>query len=94
MRHAEPGAAEALEELPTHLQQGLRLYIERGITLGSFLAACVENNLLAASTRAHDDATLLALPAIMRWLYTYAFSAAWGSPEKREAWQRERRAER
>lgn len=91
MTGIEPGGIEALDELPENLRDGLRRYVEHGVKPGGFLCACIENDLLTASTSAHDDATLLALPTIMRWLYTFVFSGAWGSKTKREAWQRQQR---
>lgn len=91
MTGVEPGGIEALDELPESLRDGLRLYIEHGVTPGGFLCGCIENDLLTASTSAANDETLLALPTVMRWLYTYAFHQAWGSKTRREAWQRQQR---
>jgi hypothetical protein len=80
-----------LERLPPNFRAGLRLYIEQGVTPGSFLTACLDNDLIGAVVRA-DPVSIVELPVLMRWIHNYMPSAAWGSPDKRLAWQNDHRA--
>ena len=77
---------DALARVPLNLQFGLKVYIEKGVEPGSFLVACIENDLVAAVSIASDQ-TLGELRAAVQWLYNHAPSEAWGSKEKRIAWQ-------
>ena len=63
----------------------LRLYIDRGVPPGSFLAAVLENNLKEAVSRA-DDRNMHNLPAYVGYLYNEAPMQCWGSPAKVGAW--------
>ena len=72
-------------DLPEHMRDGMRLYIERGIAPGSFLRAVLSNDLMGAMGRA-DDVNLKALPAYGRFLYNEAPSLCFGSPEKVADW--------
>jgi hypothetical protein len=54
---------------------------------GDFLEAVLCNNLKEAVGRA-DDTNLPALPSLVGWLYNFAPSSAWGSPEKVTSWLR------
>lgn len=76
---------EARKVALDHLLEGLRLYVDRGVVPGSFLTACIDNNLSDAVARA-DAISALALVDVVRWLYNDAPSPCWGSPEKRAAW--------
>jgi len=71
--------------LPEHMQDGMRLYIERGVQPGSFLRAVLSNDLMGALGKA-DDVNINALPAYGSFLYNEAPSLCWGSPEVVSAW--------
>lgn len=89
MIRAPAALREAIDRhLPANLREGMLRYIEHGIRPGGFLCACIDNNALEASTRAHDKPTLLALPDIMRFLFNDAPPHCWGSKKVREAWER------
>jgi hypothetical protein len=68
--------------IPEHMMTG---YIERGVPVGDFLTAVLENNLSEACGRADDD-NLENLPAYVAYLYNEAPSPCHGSPEKVRAW--------
>jgi hypothetical protein len=70
--------------LPTHLQEGMRRYIEHHIETGSFLRAVLENDFEQACFRA-DAGSLHELPHIAFWLRK-APREAWGSPMAVKAW--------
>lgn len=73
------------DRLPEHMQDGARLYIERGIEPGGFLTAVLENNLTAAFGRA-DGTNKLRMQDWVEWLYWDIPSPAWGSKEKVTQW--------
>lgn len=52
---------------------------------GDFVMACFRNDLVQAATRA-DPSNLVALPAIMRFIYNELPSICWGSEAKVDAW--------
>lgn len=72
--------------IPHHLQDGLRRYALDGDPVGSFLTACIDNDLREAVSRG-DDASLAGLKPIVQFLYNYAPAPCHGSRAKREAWQ-------
>jgi len=72
--------------IPEHLVEGLDAYINYGRNTGSFLQAVLCNDLRDAVNRA-DDAALMALPAILGWLYWEAPGQCWKSAENVEAWR-------
>jgi len=78
------------DALPEHMRDGAKLYIERGIEPGSFLAAVLANDLVGAASRA-DHININALKAWAMWLYSDCPSQAWGSREKVAAWIETRR---
>jgi hypothetical protein len=71
--------------LPEHMRDAMKLYLEDRISPGSFLRAVLENNLSEAVSRA-DHINLGYLSNIVSFCYNDIPSAAWGSPEKVEAW--------
>ena len=75
--------------IPPHMIGGLRRYIENGIKPGSFLCAVLRNDLCEAVLRA-DDVNRRALWQFVAFLYDYAPIPAWGSPEKFDAWIKQR----
>lgn len=70
----------------------LKNYVLLGWPQGSFLTACIENDLLHAISHA-DAAALSALKGIVQFLYNYCPGPCWGSREKRLAWQAKRGAQ-
>ena len=70
-----------VSKLPVHLQPGMTRYLERGLPTGSFLRACLENNLVSAVALA-DDISLGRIYDITRWLHNECPPSAWGSREK------------
>lgn len=73
------------DDLPEHMQDGMRLYIERGIEGGSFMMAVLCNDLMGACGRA-DHINRERLFDYCNFLYNEAPSSCWGSSEKVEAW--------
>lgn len=64
-------------------------YLLRGEIDGGFLQAVLENNLASAVCRA-DDRSLLHLQNIVKAIYNYVPSRAWGSPAKVNQWVKDR----
>lgn len=77
---------DGLRLVPFHLRDGLEGYILRGVPVGSFLTACIENDLLGAVNRA-DPSSLAGLKGIMQFLYNFTPGPCWGSAARRKAWQ-------
>ena len=73
------------EILPEHMQDGMRLYIERGIEGGGFLTAVLCNDLMGALGKA-DSINRHALFDYGNFLYNEAPASCYGSPEKVAAW--------
>lgn len=73
--------------IPPRLLAALQLYISSARPVGSFLRACLENDLTRAVIRADPEA-MVALPLIVRWMYDVAPGNAWGSPELVARWLR------
>lgn len=77
---------------PTHLQNSLRDYIDRGIPQGGFLYHVLCNDLEAAVLRATDE-ELLFLRALIQWVQTCVPEAAWGTEAKYLRWVQEHPAQ-
>jgi len=73
--------------LPQHMHDGVRRYITRGIRPGAFLTAVLENNLMAAFTRA-DDINLIYMRSWAEFLYNLPKNM-WGSRAKVNAYVKE-----
>jgi len=73
------------KQLPSGLQDGMKLYVEEGMGAGHFLTACLENDLSKAVSRA-DDKNINLLRDIVMWLYWEVPSACWGSQDKVANW--------
>lgn len=71
--------------LPEHLRPGAIRYIEGGIKPGSFLTAVICNDLQMAVGHA-DEASLAALPEIVRFFYNELPGNCWGSKKIMKAW--------
>ena len=71
--------------VPAHMHDGIRNYVQHGIPGGSFLDACLKNDLWQACNRA-DNINAYQLQNIMRFLDQHAPQGCWGSREKVEQW--------
>lgn len=76
-------------EVPTHLHDGLVLYLLNHVRPGSFLRAVLENDLRNAFGRA-DAVSARMMPEIMRFLYEFASIGAWGTEDIVTAWLAEK----
>jgi len=74
--------------LPPKFQPGLQNYMRDGVPPGDFLQAVLEDRLFEAMGRA-DDESVHMLKGLCTWIYSYAPSMAWGSPEKCARWSAE-----
>ncbi len=72
--------------LPEHIQEGVRLYIERGVLPGDFLQAVICNNLKESFAYA-DNTNCARMYDIVSFFYLHAPSISWGSEKKMKAWE-------
>jgi hypothetical protein len=72
-------------DVPPTLHSGLVEYVAARRPTGSFLRACLENDLREACVRA-DDVNRWHLVDIVKCLNAFVTSECWGSPEKVAAW--------
>jgi hypothetical protein len=79
-----PGAA-ALRRVPEHLRGGLLRYLHEHIPTGGFLSSVLSNDLVGAVARG-DPASLAGLVPLVLFLCNHAPAAAFGSPERVQAW--------
>ena len=81
--------AERLEEgrhlIPAHMWDAVTNYYLHGYAPGSFLTAVLCNDLMGAFSRA-DDENAAAMQGWVRFLYNYAPSGTFGSPDRFHAW--------
>lgn len=73
------------ETIPTYTLETIGAWISDARPTGGFLHAVLCNDLKEAVKRA-DDANIIALPLIVAYLYSYAPSACWGSPQRVADW--------
>ncbi len=71
--------------IPSHMHAGVTTWIENGIATGSFLMAVLRNDLMQAAQVA-DHVNGDHLKQWTQFLYNYAPSECFGSPETVEAW--------
>lgn len=83
---------DGLPNLAERFREPLRAYLMRGADPGSMLRGCLENDFVAAVCNAHAS-DIADLPAIARFIYNCIPGVAWGSRERREAWERQGGAE-
>lgn len=76
--------------LPEHMREGFARYIEKHVPMGDFGMAVLSNDLKEACIRA-DNINRVRLFETVQWLYNYAPSQCWGSPDKVAAWLGERK---
>lgn len=74
-----------VQRIPEHTLSSLIRYIEERTITGGFLDAVLCNDLKGACSRA-DSYNQPVIFEIVYFLYNYAPSACWGSPEKVDAW--------
>lgn len=82
--HLQEKLAE--RSIPDHLWPGLLAYFTQRRPVGSFLTACLENNLKDAMLRAADPSTVAAIKGIVEFLCWHAPWTSWGSPDAVHAW--------
>tara|TARA_R110000751_G_scaffold174849_1_gene281150 strand:- start:157 stop:462 length:306 start_codon:yes stop_codon:yes gene_type:complete len=83
------GIANGISEVT---MDSLRRYIESGVEPGGFLTAVLENRLHESLMRA-DANNLRHIKEIISWVYWYAPSDCWGSPEEVDEWLAEDNSE-
>jgi len=71
--------------LPEHMQEGAKLYVERGIEPGGFMRCVLENSLVDAAAKA-DSINRKHLFEWATWLYSNCPSEAWRTAAKVDAW--------
>lgn len=79
--------------LPSHMREGARRYIEKGIIPGEFLAYIFANDFVHAAAHA-DEINKSRLYDYAKFLYFEAPIGCWGSLDKMKAWAVERIKER
>jgi hypothetical protein len=80
------------QQVPTHLRDGLRNYIECHVEVGHFLTAVLSNDLCNAVGHG-DPESIATLAQLVRWLYNEAPGPCWGSPEAVREWLAPRQQE-
>lgn len=76
---------EAFSFVPEHTRSTLINYIENGWSTGGFVNAVLSNDLKGAFGKV-DHINSQHVGSIVAWLWNYAPSTCWGSPEKVTAW--------
>ena len=71
--------------IPVNIIESLRRYADNHIKPGSFVLACLQNDLQMAIRRA-DEASLAALPDLVNYLVNRLPYNCWGSREQVEDW--------
>lgn len=79
--------------IPEHMREALRRYVEDGIQPGSFLTAIIRNDLCEAVNRA-DDTNLPLIKLYVQWFYNEAPGTCWHNRENMTEWMRARAAEK
>lgn len=79
-------ATNALARVHRRYRGGLQRYVDDKIRPGGFLVAVLRNDLQDALARVDDDITAEQLRVLVRWVYQYVPSHAWGSKDRVEAW--------
>lgn len=76
--------------LDAQWRSGLQHWLWNGIEPGSFLTACLRNNLRDAAACAGPGAWEK-LPALINWMHFELPGASWGSADITNAWRRSKR---
>lgn len=69
--------------LPEHLRDGMRRYVEDGVEPGSFLRACLRNDLKWSFHAAQNPADII---GVVRFLYNEAPGECWGDTTAVRTW--------
>ena len=79
--------AEFMNEIkiPPYTRADIDRYIEKGVITDRFLCSILENKLKQSYQNA-DEANLVAIPAIVSYLYNNAPAGCWGSPDIVAKW--------
>lgn len=80
-------SAERLALAPAHLREGLRAYLEDGRPTGDALWCVLADRPFSECAARLDDDAIAGARGLAQFLYNYAPSEAWGSPEKVAAWR-------
>jgi len=73
------------DKIPITTLNAINNYVTHGIPPGRFVRAVLENRLVGAY-HAADNRNLVAIPAIVSYLYNKVPSNCWGSPEAVRDW--------
>ena len=73
--------------IPAHMREGVKLWIEKGVLPGDFLAAFLRNDLKETFVRA-DDINRQRIGDFVTFFYMYAPINCWGSPENMTEWMK------
>lgn len=71
--------------IPHHMVGAIKRYLLQGIPPGSFLTAVLCNDLREAFARA-DDENSACMHGWVKFLYNYAPTGSWGSPDAFREW--------
>jgi len=71
--------------IPRDIQASLERYAANHVPTGSFLAAVLSNDLFDAVGRA-DDNNIVALPNIVKWIWSNLPRNCWGDRERVREW--------
>lgn len=74
-------------EANPRLLTGLRRHVLHGGRVGSFLAACIKNDLSGAVGKADED-SMRVLGAIVKYLFNDVDARCWGSEDSYVEWRR------
>ncbi len=74
-----------VEGIPDHMRSGLKFYILKGLPPGGFLRAVLSNDLIEAFGRA-DHINQHCVKNYVSFLYNYAPTSCWKSPENVTQW--------
>lgn len=77
---------ECPDEIPHWIFEDLQRYIMNLQAPGSFVRACLENNLKNAVLLAGGEEARKAITPVVFFLYLKVPDICWGSPEKVQAW--------
>jgi hypothetical protein len=77
----------AWSAVPAHLRPGLVRYVDDGVPTGAGLRGLIANGQVFDVLKQLDDTTLPCALDIMKFLYSEAPSACWGSEEAVRRWE-------
>jgi len=71
--------------IPPHMHMGIAMYAAVGMRPGSFLEACLKNDLRSAAEIA-DEINFHCLAAYVGYFYNHIPASSWGSVDNVEKW--------